>query len=186
MTLPRGFKAQAERSSAEIRAQIGLRAHDPINLTKVAAERGVTVLSADDLIERSRLEEIERLQAYAFSACTFDIKGRLFIVTNPLHTKNRQNSDVAHELAHVVLGHELTEIRDLAGISFRTCMANQEEEANAFAGAILLPRALLIKAAKEGRSWEDLVDTYEVTTSMARYRWSSTGVARQIASTRSR
>lgn len=182
MTLRRGFKAEAERKAVEIRTALGLKSHEPVDLRAVAHTKGVAIVLASDLVEVSRLEEIERLQAYAFSACTFEIKERLFIVVNPLHSENRQNSDIAHELAHVILEHKLTEIRELAGTPFRTCMADQEEEANTFAGTLLLPRPLLIKTAKVGKSWEDLVDQYSVTTSMARYRWNATGVARQIAS----
>jgi Zn-dependent peptidase ImmA (M78 family) len=74
----------------------------------------------DELIDVTRLEEIERIQAFAFSACTFHIQGRNIIVTNPLRQAGRRVSDIAHELAHLILQHDLTEIRVEGPRIFRT------------------------------------------------------------------
>jgi hypothetical protein len=35
----------------------------------------------------TRSEELERIQAYSFSAATFEIAGRTFVVTSPLRTR---------------------------------------------------------------------------------------------------
>jgi Zn-dependent peptidase ImmA (M78 family) len=97
-------------------------------LRSLASKRGVDIVAADSLVPRVDLEELERLQAFAFSACTFDIDGAQVIVVSPLRSPARQTSDIAHELSHILLGHELTEIREIAGITFRTCRTDQEEE----------------------------------------------------------
>jgi IrrE N-terminal-like domain len=46
---------------------------------------------------------------------TFEISGRKIIVFSPLRTTGRRNSDIAHELAPLMLKHELPEVRDLNG-----------------------------------------------------------------------
>ena len=184
MTLPRGFKAAAERTATEVRADMGLADHERVDIRAVAESRSIRVVSATELVDLKRLEEIESIQAYAFSACTFDIRERHVIVFNPLRTPERANSDIAHELAHLLLGHELGEVQYLDGVPFRTCRADEEEQATALGGTILLPRQLLIREARRGATIESIALEYAVTEEMARFRWNTTGVARQVAASR--
>jgi Zn-dependent peptidase ImmA (M78 family) len=184
--LPRGFKTEAERSAATIREELGLDEDEPVDLTVVANHLGVRVLAADELISRERLEELERIQAYAFSACTFHIKDRKIIVVNPLHSVERQTSDIAHEIAHVYLGHELDEIREVAGVPFRTCRSDQEEQATTWGGTLLLPRPLLLAAARAGKGINEISLEYGLTVDMARFRYNTTGVGRQAGYRRAR
>lgn len=186
MTLRRGFRAEAERSAAAIREEMGLEDEDPVGLSDVANHLGVLVVAADELVDRRRLEELENIQAYAFSACTFDIDKRKVIVVNTLHSSERQVSDIAHEMAHIVLKHELDEIREVAGLPFRTCRSDQEEEATTWGGTLLLPRPLLLKAARSGKGIEEIAAEFGVTPDMARFRFNTTGVARQVSYRRSR
>jgi hypothetical protein len=154
VTLPRGLKANAEREAERLRRETGRGPAEPIDVAQLAAHLEVTLVSADTLVELSRLEEIERLQSFAFSAATFEIRGRRIVVSNPLRTDERLASDVAHELAHLLLDHQLSEVREIDGTSLRTCIPNEEEQATAFGGTLLLPRPLLIAAARlgDGRS----------------------------------
>jgi hypothetical protein len=180
MTLRRGFKAEAERHATRLRQELGLQAHDCLGPRVLANHLDIDVVDADSLVPLHELEELERLQAYAFSAATFEIAGRKIIVVSPLHARGRQNSDVAHELAHIILEHNLSEVRELCGQPFRTCRPDEEEEATAFGGTILLPRPLLISAARRQASVEQIANESQVTVEMARYRYNTTGVARQV------
>lgn len=179
MTLPRGFKANAEREATHLRRQLGLRSADPLSIDVLARHLDVTIVSADKLVRRGQLEDIERIQAFAFSAATFEIRGRHIVVTNPLRTPGRLASDVAHELAHLLLKHELSEVRDIDGALFRTCKPDEEEEATTFGGTVLLPRPLLMQAAMRGEGPEEIADACGVTIDMARFRFNTTGVAKQ-------
>jgi hypothetical protein len=93
---------------------------------------GVDIIGAGDLIDVARLEELERIQTYSFSAVTFEVGGRTIIVSNPLRTSGRLASDIAHELSHILLEHELSEIREISGVPFRTCRPEEEEQATSF------------------------------------------------------
>ena len=185
MTLRRGFRAEAERIALSIRADLGLTALDPLPLERAASERGIRVVSAADLVPIEQLVDLERIQAFAFSACTFDIHSHRTIVFNPLRSQPRQRSDVAHELSHLLLEHELTEVREVGGVPFRTCRADQEEEATTLGGTLLLPRPLVVHAVGRRMSIEDIARRYGVTEDMARFRVNTTGAARQIDSRRS-
>lgn len=180
MTLRRGFKAEAERTAARVRRELGLAAHDRLDPRDLAAHRRVAIVNAEELVDIAELEELERLQAYSFSAATFEIQGRKIIVVSPLRNSGRQNSDIAHELAHDMLGHDLSEIREVDGMPFRTCNPGEEEEATAFGGTLLLPRPLLLSAARRGATIEQIASQYDVTVEMARFRYNATGVAKQV------
>lgn len=179
MTLKRGFKADAERLAVQLRADLGLAPADPLNIGQLAKHLGVAIVSADKLVDLARLEELERIQTFAFSACTFNIDDRHVIVVNPLRTPGRRASDIAHELAHLQLKHQLSEVVVINDVPFRTCRPDQEEEATALGGTILLPRPLLLQAAKRGHGPADIAKTVGVTDDMARYRYNATGVGRQ-------
>ncbi len=181
MTLRRGFASHAEKLAADVRAGLGIGATDQIDLVALAARRGIELVAADELVDRERLHELERLQAYAFSACTFEIGAKKFIVYNPLRDLARRRSDIAHELGHVILEHELDEVRELGDVTFRTCRADQEEEATAFGGVLLLPRQLLLSSLRQGMEQAEIARRFQVTETMTRYRINITGVQRQIS-----
>lgn len=182
MTLQRGFKAAAEKRAEQVRAELGLDPWDALDPRDVADSLGISVVSASELVDVSRLQELEDLQTFAFSAATFEIGGRKIIVTNPLRTSGRTNSDLAHELAHVLLEHELSELREVGGVPFRTCRPDQEEEATTLGATLLLPRPLLVAAVRRRSEPADIAFQYGVTIEMARYRYNTTGVAKQAGS----
>jgi Zn-dependent peptidase ImmA (M78 family) len=186
VTLRRGFLAEAEREAKGIRAELGLGPVEPVDVFQIAKHLGIRVIAADELIDLARLHDLERLQAFAFSACTFDIDGTKVIVVNPLRTRARSASDVAHELAHLLLNHQLDEIRFIADVPFRTCRPDQEEEATNLGGTLVLPRPLLLSAVRRGLDQQAIATQYEVTIEMARFRINRTGVRRQLRSTRKR
>jgi IrrE N-terminal-like domain len=181
VSLPRGFKASAERESLRLRAELGLRPTQALDVTKLAGHMGIEIISAGDLIDVTRLEELERIQAYSFSAATFEVGGRTIIVSSPLRTSGRLASDIAHELSHLLLEHELSEVREISGVPFRTCRPEEEEQATNFGGTLLLPRPLLIAAARQGLEPEAIAEKYNVTVEMARFRYNSTGIRSQMA-----
>jgi Zn-dependent peptidase ImmA (M78 family) len=164
----------------QVRQDQGLHPFDPLDLHLLASKHGVDIVVADALVPLSDLEELERLQTFAFSACTFEVDGKYVIVVSPLRSPARQTSDLAHELSHILLGHDLTEIREIAGITFRTCRADQEEEATTLGGTLVLPRPLLLKAAGRGSTIEQIAKTYSVTVDMARFRFNTTGIGKQL------
>lgn len=78
-----------------------------------------------------------------------------------------------------MLKHDRTEVREIDGVPFRTCKPEEEEQATALGGALLLPRTLLAQATRRGEDPAAIADRCGVTLEMARYRFNTTGVARQ-------
>lgn len=176
----RGFKAEAERTADRLRSELGLGATDRLDPDALARHVGATVRCADELTDRAKLDELEELQPGAFSACTLTIGDRRVIVYSPLASVGRRSSDVCHEVAHIVLGHEVSEVEQVGTLTFFTCDPDEEQEANWLSGCLLLPRSLLIAAARRGLSPAEIAEEYDVSEQMASFRLRTTGVERQL------
>lgn len=181
MALRRGFKAESERIAQRLRADAGVGRSAPLDLKSVARILDARIVSAEKLVPIESLQEIERIQAYSFSACTFEVNERHVVVYNPIRSRPRCRSDIAHELAHIILEHELTEIQYMNEVPFRTCRPDQEQEATALGGTLLVPRSALLKEARSGATIDQVAKKFDVTKQMAQFRWNSTGVERQVA-----
>jgi Zn-dependent peptidase ImmA (M78 family) len=182
----RGFKAEAERLAKQVRKEIGKKPTDPIDVTELASHLGAEVRSAEELVDLSDLEELDELQPGAFSACTFSFDDRHVIVCSPLASLGRRHSDIAHELSHLLLEHEIKVIEKIGSATFHTCDPDEEQEANWLAGCLLLPRELLLSAARKGLTPDQIASKYEVSEQMAAFRLRSTGVQRQLGAARQR
>jgi hypothetical protein len=179
----RGFKAEAERCAKTVRKEMGLRPADPLDAMQLAAHVGADVRSADELISRAKLDELERLQPGAFSACTFTIGDRHVVVYSPLASPGRRQSDISHEVAHLLLDHEMKSVEKIGGVSFFTCDSEEEQEANWLAGCLLLPREAVMAAAHKGLDAAGIGALYDVSAQMAAFRLRTTGVLRQLKAT---
>jgi Zn-dependent peptidase ImmA (M78 family) len=177
----RGFKAEAERLAAELREQLDCADDEPIPLDRLAQSLDIEIIPADELVDRTRLERLNELQPDAFSAATFRLpNGRRAVVYNPLHSDGRTRSNQAHELAHVLLDHALRMIERVGSFQFVTCDPEQEQEAEWLAGSMLLPRAVLLGAARDGLGPLEIAEQYGTSEAMARFRLNASGVLVQV------
>src|SRR5438105_428878 len=104
----RGFKSSSEETSLKIRHKLELPSHAPVDPWAVAR------LLSIPIIEPAQLSELpddvrERLltnHSDEWSAITVSFGKRHLIVLNPSHASARANSSLAHEIAHIILGHE--------------------------------------------------------------------------------
>ena len=180
MALRRGFKSEAERIARRVRSEIGLGAAKSVQPEVLAKLLGLEIRAGDDLIPRERFNELEEIQPDCFSACTLrPSPDRVVIVYNPLSADSRRRSDLAHELAHILLDHELSRLERLGDVTFFSCDSTQEEEAAWLSGCLLLPRALLLAEIKRGASARAIAMNCGVSEKMAQYRLNVTGVIRQ-------
>ena len=148
----RGFKAEAERLASRLRGEMRIASDVRLDVDQLAGHLGVTIRSADELVPKTELERLHELQPGCFSAATFHLpNGSVVAVTNPLNdSPARRDSDLAHELAHVILRHAPAQVDRLGDLTFFDCNPEQEEEANWLAGCLLLPRPLLLRSARQG------------------------------------
>jgi Zn-dependent peptidase ImmA (M78 family) len=180
----RGFKTSSEETSQKIRRKLQIAPHAPIDPAAIAELLSIPVLKPEQLTElpgdvRSRL-----LQSHSdtWSAITVSDGNMHLIVLNPMHAATRSNSSLAHEIAHVILGHEpsMMFVTPKSGVALRTHNKEQEDEANWLAGCILLPRDALLHIRRLGLPDVQVCMEYGVSPAMLRFRINSTGVDVQV------
>ena len=186
MSFARGFKSKAETLAEELRKEAGLPNDRPADLHRLAEVVGAEIISASSLVSEAALEQLKEIQGDAFSACTFNISGRQVIVFNPLNSDARRASDVAHELAHVILRHDVRRLQRIGNFPFVSCDHDQEDEAQWLAAALLLPRTLLIQCARHNMSPADIAEQFHVSERIASYRLHATGIYLQMGRERRR
>src|SRR5208282_865216 len=111
MSLRRGFKAEANRIALGLRLDLGLAPEAPLDLYVAARKLQVTVVPisafADELPDA--VTQVMRRDPQAWSAGLLPISGtKRILLHNDAHTLGRQSSNIAHELAHVLLKHPCT------------------------------------------------------------------------------
>jgi len=180
----RGFKTWSEQTSLRARQRLKLSASSPLDPFRLAELLGVFVLQPEELSElgddiRSRLASVH---SDCWSAITVSDGNCHLIVTNSSHAKTRLNSSLAHELAHIILGHEpsMMFMSSNTGMALRTYNEDQEEEANWLGSCLLLPREALVAIRRRARPDEDACAEYGVSPAMLRFRLNVTGVAAQL------
>jgi len=180
----RGFKTWSEQTALRARQKLKLSPGSPMDPLRLAELLGVFVLQPDDLPDlgaevRLRLTSDHR---DCWSAITVSEGSCHLIVINSSHAKTRLNSSLAHEIAHIILGHEpsMMFMNSTSKMALRTYNEEQEEEANWLGGCLLLPREALIAIRRKGSSADDACAEYCVSPAMLRFRYNVTGVDVQL------
>jgi len=190
-TFDRGFKSWAERTSGNIRRELDLSPHDPLDVFKLADYLSVTACTPRDFpgLPEDILHQLLVEDPWGWSAATLALHDeRTLLIYNPRKSAGRRASDIGHELAHVLIEHKPSTIIFSHDGSFamRTFDQKQEDEANWLAWSLLLPREALLRAQQNGLSTDQIADLYGVTSQLVEFRLRMTGVSAQLARSKGR
>lgn len=180
----RGFKTWCENVSAQHRRKLGLQPYDPLHADKLAAHLEVDVKTPHEIpgVDSETLRVLLHDDPGSWSAITLSVAGKDLVIRNPAHRGGRPNSDLMHELSHLLLGHKpgQTFVSGDGLLILSAFDKPQEDEANWLAGTLLLPRAALLNVRRRRLSEAQVLRAYEVSRDMLRYRMNVTGVDRQV------
>lgn len=183
-TLERGFKSWAERTASAVRAELKVESTAPLDPSRLSEHLGVTLLRPQDiqgLPEEIVVQLLER-DPWGWSAATLELNGTITVIFNPRKSAGRQASDIVHELAHLILGHDPAKVvfSQDGQLATRTFDQKQEDEANWLAWALLLPREALMSAVRSRMVSAQIAATYGVTETLVNFRLKMTGVKAQL------
>jgi Zn-dependent peptidase ImmA (M78 family) len=141
----------------------------------------VSTPGAIPAIEPSALRQLLETDLDSWSAVTLIQNGRKLVILNSAHSPARQNSSLAHELAHLILEHRPTQTFFGPGGSLlmKEFDREQEAEAECFSAVLLVPRDALISLLPRTTE-EALAAHLGVSLDMLRMRRNVTGVDRQL------
>ncbi len=183
--LKRGFKANAERLAVEYREKLGLNPCAPLPASKLAEFLKIHIYPATEfLTSNSEIASISGNNGFdcRWSALKMQTEaGNIIIIHNPFHSSGRQQSDIMHELAHIICKHE----NDLKKYNFtipsgmRIFNDEQEEEAKCLGSTLQLSSPCLLWAAKNEMQTETIATYFDATVEMVNYRMNITGIAKR-------
>lgn len=181
--LERGFKAKAERLSERFRSELGISKFAPLDAFDLAKHLKIEIFSVLDLKDELHSKDYARLSdPDKFSAMWMpNADNEKIILHNNFHSKKRQQSNLMHELAHIILGHEIPEeqARLCSQLGLHYYNPLHEEEAKYLGGCLQLTKPALLWAIKKGDSEAEISEYYVASTEMVKYRLRITGVVRQ-------
>jgi hypothetical protein len=170
----RGFKTWAEQQAAEQRRLLGLSAVAPLAAERLAVLHGIEVRSPREVsgMPPQHVEWLLRDGPSNWSA---------LILLNTAHSPARQQSNLMHEIAHVLCGHEATTQVPIVGSPYvlRGFDAELEEEAAWLGACLQLPRAALCWAMRRRMTLQQMAEHFQASVELVRYRHNVTGIARQ-------
>lgn len=180
----RGFKTWAEKLALEQRNKLNLGDVSPLPARLLADHLGVFIVSPKDLpgLSPKILNQVLGVDPKSWSAITFERDGCTIIIHNTTHSPRRQESNLMHEIAHILLEHQPSQIikDDYINIPLRTYNSKQEEEAVWLGGCLQLPRKALLWSIRRGMNNSMIVAHFGASLDLVRYRRQVTGVDRQI------
>lgn len=176
----RGFKTEANVLAREVRDELSLSHHSPLDAWRLAKLLGIPVVPLSDCREaapdatRFFLNGGQEL----FSGVTVFDGPRRMIVINDAHVRGRQASDLANEISHGLLQHAPSVALDERGC--RVWDREKEAEADWLGGALLVPEEAAMRIVSLGWSDREAAARYGVTPTMIRYRLNVTGARKRV------
>ncbi len=180
MALRRGFKSEAAALAKEVRAELGLGPLDGLDPRQLARHLDIAIVPLSKLSASlpgaSYFLSVER---EAFSALTVFDGHRRMVVHNDSHSAARQNSNLAHELAHALLFHEPTAALD-GKTGCRDWNETKEEEADWLGGELLVTGDMALSVSRGRLTREQARKRFGVSEQMLNWRINKTGASKRV------
>ena len=176
----RGFKARANDIALGLRKQAGLSKTAPLDPRGIFQRLSIQIVPLSEF--RSACpSETEALLSHSggFSAMLLPVgQCKRLVIHNDSHSPRRQVSNLAHELAHVLLAHP-GEVACMGDLSRRTDSL-VEAEAAYLGGCILVPNEAAYHLAASEADNRKAADRYGVSEDMITYRLRMSGALKRV------
>jgi len=179
----RGFKSWCENISAALRAELQQGPAEALDPRKLAAHLDIVVWKLEEIPDiPHECVAVLRSDSDSWSAATVCVGTRYAVILNSGHSPPRMNSDLMHELSHLVLAHTPARV-DVSSdqmLLLSTYNRAQEEEASWLSGALLLPRDALLSIRRQRLTDEQACRLYGCSKDMLSFRFRVTAVDLQL------
>ncbi len=182
--LRHGFKANAEKLAKEYREELNIHPCAPLCAFKLADHLSISYYKATEFIsspEHIRLASGADGETCEWSALTMVTEaGNQIIIYNHFHSEARQQSDVMHELAHIICKHDHEQINHDSELplGLRSYNPVQEEEAKCLGSTLQLAKPCLFWARKRNMPYDEIAAHFNASVEMVTYRMNISGLAK--------
>lgn len=169
--LRHGFKTECENYARELREELNLPQTATLHGATLAELLEVPVHALSrfpGIPDEIKMRYLTERYCNEFSATVIRVEGRRHIIHNDFHSAVRQNSNIMHEVAHIVLRHPPTS--PLNGAELRNYDSEVESEAKELSFALLVPKPAALLAVERFDSLADAAKHFGVSVGLLTYR----------------
>jgi Zn-dependent peptidase ImmA (M78 family) len=182
--LKHGFKAKAERLAESVRQDLGISKFDPLDAYVLAGRLKVDIFTVDEVYgsQTDNPSYIKMSDPNSFSAMWMpNSRGDKIIIHNDRHSPYRQQSNLMHELAHIIQCHTVPD--ESAKLCFQLGLHYvnplHEQEAKYLGGCLQITRPGLQWGLKNLGTLEAISEYFSASVDMVKYRLGISGVSKQ-------
>lgn len=184
--LRKGFKKWAEEVALNYRKELNLKNYEPLPANLLADHLGIIIVMPNQILDVASSTIKNLKSGYSkWSAITLLNKyGEIIIIHNPAHSKYRRESNLMHEIAHVLCKHTPEEFGSTKNFPFlllRDYNIEQEQEAQWLGACLQLPRKAIEWALKNGMKETEISNYFNASKDMVRFRKNITGISKQYS-----
>lgn len=167
------FRQQCEAIATDQRYLVKKLAFEPLPATDLATTLGARILSPEQIgVDATVL--ITLMEAQNWSAMLFGANPPM-IVYRPDHSSARRESDLMHELAHLLLKHPYGRYDPVTNEISKN--SQHEREADYLGSCLQIPRRGLQWAAQAGLTLEQTAIHFGASIQMVEWRSRMTGIS---------
>jgi Zn-dependent peptidase ImmA (M78 family) len=152
--------------------QLGLKVYQPL-LTSVLAQDLKATIHTPETLPDAEIEQVKLLSNSNNWSAVIICKNPLVIVHNSRHAITRQNSNLMHEFAHIILNHEMVPYDPSTGLPQRR--QQDEDEAVYLGGCLQIPRRGLLWAIQKKMTIDRIALHFNASQDMVQFRMNVIG-----------
>ncbi|PSB56965.1 ImmA/IrrE family metallo-endopeptidase [Chamaesiphon polymorphus] len=165
-------RQRLEAIASEKFHQLGLKVYQPL-LTRVLAQDLEATIHTPETLPNTDPEQVKILSASDNWSAGIIRNNPLVIVHNSRHAITRQNSNLMHEFAHVILKHEMVGYEPNTGLPQRR--QQDEDEAVYLGGYLQIPRRGLLWAIQKKMAIDRIALHFNASQDMVQFRMNAIG-----------
>lgn len=174
MKLDKVFRERCEALAVDWRYRLQLRPFDPLPAEQLLIALGGDAVTPDQILGASPEAVAHLLSQDEWSAGIIR-REPLLIVYHPAASPARRQSDLMHELAHVLLNHPMVGFSLETGLPLRD--GQHENEASYLGGCLQIPAIGLKWAVNQHLTCEKIAHYFGSSTQMVRFRGNITHIS---------
>lgn len=171
------FRHKSESIATEQRLLLGLRAFEPLSAYILASHLKAKIITPEHVQTLSSEHLALLTQSKKWSAAII-CDNPLCIVHNHTHSLNRRESNLMHELAHVLLKHKMVDFDPKTGLPRRKQI--EEQEATYLGACLQIPRRALLWAIQQNLTSREIAAHFGTSQQMVKFRCNMTGIKTEM------